>query len=486
MTEEQWTAPAVGVEFRGAHLGDARRVRRLVSTAQACAQAPQKSLPRALTSKTALEATYVLFGNEAVDEQAILQPHRDQTRERCAQAGTVLMAHDTSEFVFSTHREGLGHLRSLNDHGFLMHASLAITADGNRRPLGVMGAHFWTRSLSEKQDESAKDNGKTKRGKKAKRVTHVPLESERWFRQAVQSEIQLGSAAQAIHLMDREGDSYELMAKLLDRNSRFIIRNRVDRIARSEDEGPNEHVRHLCEQADAVFETSIPIARRDRKAIPERGKSLAPREARVAKLLAKAVTIQLRKPPYLRDLPMWIDINVVHVTEIDAPPDVEPVQWTLMTTEPIDNPHLVITIVEHYRTRWLIEEWFKAIKTGCQVEKLQLETYASLKNATAMYLVIAWRMLLLRALARSEPNAPAEVALSPSEIVVLRQMQPDAKLPPRPTVGQVYIAVAMMGGYIKHKIQPGWLALARGMESLILLERGWSAARSHYGNGRDP
>jgi hypothetical protein len=182
---------------------------------------------------------------------------------------------------------------------------------------------------------------------------------------------------------------------------------------------------------------------------------------------------------------MWLDLNVVYVAEIDPPEGCEPVHWTLLTTEPIDSLTQILAIIEYYRSRWLIEEFFKALKTGCQVEKLQLETYAALKNAIAMYLVIAWRMLVLRAFARTQPDASAEVALSPSEIEVLREFQPDAKLPKRPTVALAFIALAMMGGYVKHAVPPGWLTLARGFEKLVLLERGWSAGRRRTYNARD-
>ena len=36
-----------------------------------------------------------------------------------------------------------------------------------------------------------------------------------------------------------------------------------------------------------------------------------------------------------------------------------------MTTEPIDTVEQVLRIVDWYRARWVIEEFFKALKTGC-------------------------------------------------------------------------------------------------------------------------
>jgi IS4 transposase len=47
----------------------------------------------------------------------------------------------------------------------------------------------------------------------------------------------------------------------------------------------------------------------------------------------------------------------------------------LYTSEPIDTAEQLLTIVDQYRSRWVIEEFFKALKTGCAFEKRQLESY---------------------------------------------------------------------------------------------------------------
>jgi hypothetical protein len=45
-----------------------------------------------------------------------------------------------------------------------------------------------------------------------------------------------------------------------------------------------------------------------------------------------------------------------------------------VTTEPIATEQQVAAVVDAYRQRWLIEEFFKALKTGCQYQQLQLES----------------------------------------------------------------------------------------------------------------
>jgi hypothetical protein len=56
------------------------------------------------------------------------------------------------------------------------------------------------------------------------------------------------------------------------------------------------------------------------------------------------------------------------VHEIDTPPGAEPVAWVFITTEPLATVEQIRAVLEIYRTRWLIEEFFKALKTGCSLE----------------------------------------------------------------------------------------------------------------------
>jgi IS4 transposase len=101
------------------------------------------------------------------------------------------------------------------------------------------------------------------------------------------------------------------------------------------------------------------------------------------------------------------------VWEVNAPVGTEPVEWRLMTTEPIDTDEQVLRIVDWYRTRWMIEEYFKALKTGCAFEQGQLASFHTLCVALALLAPMAWRLLLLRYLARELPTTAATVVLTP-------------------------------------------------------------------------
>src|SRR4051812_27778774 len=73
-------------------------------------------------------------------------------------------------------------------------------------------------------------------------------------------------------------------------------------------------------------------------------------------------------------VPASLHLNVVEVREVDPPESESPIVWRIFTTEPIATAKDVARVVDAYRSRWTIEDFFKAIKTGCRYQQLQLES----------------------------------------------------------------------------------------------------------------
>jgi hypothetical protein len=192
-------------EYTGADLGDIRRVRRLKKLAGDLVREPAASFPMAADDNAALEGTYRFLSNEAVTPDGILAGHRQRTAERAAAYDWVVAIHDTSNFEFrgEAPREGLGPMRG-KGQGFLGH--LAVVVGGHdRRPLGVAALQALTRKK------------KTRKKRTAKRQTsRRNKESRRWWEGVEQAEATLREATSVVHVMDREGDSYELFAQLQD------------------------------------------------------------------------------------------------------------------------------------------------------------------------------------------------------------------------------------------------------------------------------
>jgi hypothetical protein len=449
--------PPLSTEFADADLGDERLNRRLGLLADGLAARPGASFPRALDDAE-LEAAYRFFGNDRVEPEAILAPHFRLTARRASRHSRVLVVHDTTQFEFGGHakRAGLGRLIRPGQ-GFFGHFSLAVAADGSREPLGLVSVEtvFRLDRAKPKQQRRKSDN----RG-----------ESMRWRNGIEDSERILDGAASAIHVMDREADSFAVIAALVDAGRSFVIRSFQDRIL-ADDAG---RLREAARAAPVTLRREVPLSPRPKIPGPK-GQRHPSRRSRIARLSFAATTVELPRPASSATVERaTLSVNVLHVFE-RRPPRGEPaVEWFLLTRLPVDAPEDIEFVVDAYRARWTIEEFFKALKTGCQYERRQLESAASLLNALAILAPVAWRLLVLRHLARTDEHAPATLALTQQQLAVLRAVARHP-LPSRPTARDAMLAVAKLGGHLKSNGDPGWLVLGRGLHDLLLLEMGWRA-----------
>jgi hypothetical protein len=458
MQSKRTDVPPHCSELSDAELGDRRLNRRLGSLAERLAECPGESFPKALDD-AGLEGAYRFFGNAKVTPEGILGPHIRQTARRAAELKQVLVIHDTTEFEFSgrSKRPGLGRLIRPGQ-GFFGHFALATSADGKRKPLGILALEtiFRLDKAKPKLQRRKSDN----RG-----------ESARWIRSVEAAELALGDRTHAIHVADREGDSYALLAVLADHGRGFVIRSFRDRVLVGADEA---RLQAAARAASITLQREVPLSPRPRLKGP-RGERHPARRYRVAALCFAATSVELPRPYTSRAAASSsLRVNVIHVFERRPPPGEPAVEWFLLTNLPINTPEEIAYAVDCYRGRWIIEEYFKALKTGCQYESRQLESAHSLLNALAILAPVAWRLLLLRHLARNDDKAPATHALTEKQLDVLRAVA-RKPLPTRPTARDAMLAVAALGGHRKGNGEPGWLVVGRGMHDLLLLELGWRA-----------
>lgn len=461
-------ALAIVTEY-GSVSWDPRLTKSLHALVERLAPAPGMSFPKATSDAAALERCYRLLNNRRVQPEKILEEHVAATVKRIDDAGGALVVHDTTEFTFpgSSDREGLGGVRT-RSQGFLGHFALAVSTDGRRRPLGMLGYSTWTRTKRPRPDT------RTQR----QRHRDPQKESNRWPA-LIQQTGDLFAPGKVVHIADREGDSYELFAKVVERGDRFVIRLSQDRAVV---DASADRVSQVLERIDVRCEREVTLSARShqRKNVTQRNHP--ERRARIAKLGISASQITIERPnKHLAKTPASLTVNIVHVRELETPPDQVPVDWRLVTTEPIDTAEDIVAIVDMYRARWVIEEYFKALKTGCAYEKRQLDNLHSLLNALAVFVPIALQLLQIRSIARDDANEPADRILSSLRLRILRATaKARAKhiLPPQPTVADAMRAIAALGGHIRGNGQPGWQVLWRGFQDLLLFEVGWQV-REH-------
>jgi len=180
------------------------------------------------------------------------------------------------------------------------------------------------------------------------------------------------------------------------------------------------------------------------------------------------------------------EVTAVLAREESPPPGEQPVEWLLLTNEAVGTLEEACLRVAWYRKRWLVEVFFRILKSGCRVEALQLAALERLERALALYLVIAWRILHLVTLGRGCPELPCDVAFSAGEwraAWTVAKRRPPPETPP--PLGEMVRIVAGFGGFLGRKGDghPGPKALWEGLLKLMAYVEAFQVAREVYGGG---
>ncbi len=298
----------------------------------------------------------------------------------------------------------------------------AVASDETREPFGVVGVHPFI------HDDAAAHQGYTP----AQRVTatrkkpRAAKESARWEQLALTVSAALPAEVEAIHVMDQEADDYDLLAALQQAHGRYVIRACPKR----QTVDAKLAVTAILARQPATLFREVPIAPRSvQKEVKTRGRHPA-RAERLATLEIRwgTVTLPRRQDNEARD--RTLTLQAVHVAEPNPPTGETPIEWMLFTSEAVDGLEDATAVVDHYRARWIIEEYFKALKTGCGFEKRQLTSLPALLRALALFIPLAWRLLVLRHLGRAPQPRPASDVLDPTQLQPPADPARVASLPP--------------------------------------------------------
>jgi len=359
------------------------------------------------------EALYRFLANPKVTLAGVLTGHLEQTRARLRQRGVVRIVHDTTTFRSVGEREGLGVLRG-GAKGFLAHVALAVAAEETREPLGVVGVHPFL------HQDAVAHQGMTP----GQRVTatrarpRAAKESARWEHLALKVSAALPDGVEALHVMDQEADGYDLLATVQQAHLRYVIRACPTRQTTEATLAVNAVP---AWQPGTVFRT-VPLAPRSpQKVVKSRGRHPA-RADRLATLEVRWGTVTLPRRQYNETPLRTLTLQAIRVVEPAPPAGDVPTEWMLFTSEPVWTLEDATAVVDHYRARWLIEEYFKALKTGCAFEKRQLTSLPALLRALAIFIPGAWRLLVLRHVGRATLPQPVGDLLDRTQLLVLRKL----------------------------------------------------------------
>jgi hypothetical protein len=274
-----------------------------------------------------------------------------------------------------------------------------------------------------------------------------------------------------VHVGDRENDVYEVFSRAHKAGYRLLVRAGQDRKVEGEPGRLWAQVACFpsCHRAKPIFVPARP-AQKGKPARAERETSVTVRYG----------GITLNPPAGCKgSIRMW----AVEVIEVNPPAGVEPIEWLLLSSDPISTAKEAWERVHWYRSRWRIEELFQVLKTGCRVEERQFESRETYEASLAIALLTAVRILALVKQARLSPEAQATVALSDEEqhILVEHAKRKRAIPPGAPDALRLANAVeliAKLGGYKARSCDgpPGWLTLWRGIRRLEAMVDGYRLA----------
>lgn len=441
--------------FVGCQLGNTLRNQRLVTVAQSMIERPDESLPTQNADWCDLKAAYNLFDRPEATLENIARVHWEKTRQASCQHALLIC--DTTDISHQSHKAttGLGMLGDGRGLGFQLHSCLMVDSQ-SKSIIGVAGAKYYHRKKAPTNEKRAERLARDRESKLWGDVVDLvgrPPEQSKW-----------------IHVFDRGGDNFEALCHIVKQQCDWVIR-------------VGQMNRKVLLHDDKVVPMKTAIKRA--KLLGSYELHLRARQgvaARTAKIEVSSMTIKLPRPSvssrFVKDSGhKEIETNIVVVKEVDAPRGVSRIMWVLMTSIAVDTFEQAWKVIEYYESRWLIEEYHKCLKTGCNIEGHSLRTSERLQAVSAVTSIIAVRLLSLKMDARNAPDTPAAKRVPPYWLKALIANNP--KLAKKPmTVYGFFRAVAMLGGFLgrKHDGEPGWQTVWRGMNTLLNLVKGMKLA----------
>ena len=170
------------------------------------------------------------------------------------------------------------------------------------------------------------------------------------------------------------------------------------------------------------------------------------------------------------NLPM-VPLCAIMAIERHPPRNQAGIFWVLLTNMDVRSLDQAIEKVRWYSRRWNIEVFHKVLKSGCGVESAQLRHADRLKKYIVLKSIVAWRLFWFARVHERNKDDCCSTVLSKREWVILYRKTKKTKSFPRtpPTVGEVLIWIAKLGGYIGRTTDPppGMISLWRGWQRLM-------------------
>jgi hypothetical protein len=172
-----------------------------------------------------------------------------------------------------------------------------------------------------------------------------------------------------------------------------------------------------------------------------------------------------------------VKMRAVWFYEPNPPPDIERLEWMLLTNLSVSSIEDAIKMGKWYRLRWQIECYHRILKSGCKIEECRLETYERLKKFVRLKSIIAFCLLWLTGINRIQSEISSSEILEDHEWKALCCYITKTRQPPLkpPSVKEAVQMIARLGGFLGRKSdkEPGMTSIWRGWEKLALIADFW-------------
>ncbi|MER8443741.1 IS4 family transposase [Mesorhizobium sp. M1066] len=397
-----------------------------------------------------------LLHNRSVSAAEMSRHAGNRTGQRVA-GRHVVAVQDTSELVLGSRRAraSYGPVGKGNVAGLLLHPVLAVEA-GTGALLGLVSMQIWNRSGEELAPQR-------------KRVTALK-ESQRWIDATRQAGEVLDGAASITMVSDRESDFYELFAQR-PHNVELIVRACQNRRIEASQEEPGLLFAFIDAQPEqSRFAVTIPAA--------------PGRRARDTELAVRFAPVTVRRPRNGADpaLPETVALTLVDVREVSKPEDdSEPVHWRLLTTHSVATGVEARRVVDLYRSRWIIEEFFRTLKTaGFDIEAADIGDPHAMINFVAAATIAAVTIKQLVQARDGNTDQRLSDAFDPDDRPILEAVcaklegKTERQRNPHPKGSLAFAAwvIARLGGWTGYYGKPGPKVMRIGLTEFWAIKYG--------------
>jgi hypothetical protein len=397
------------------------------------------------------------LGNAKVTTERVIEGWSEGT-VAAAEGRHILAIQDTSEINFATtaeRRRGLGEIGKGNGRGVLLHPMLAVDAESGSC-LGLLSGKVWTRKGRRTVSHDLRDL--------------ADKESQRWITTALAAQPLLAKAAMVTALGDRESDIFALYASAAERHFHVIARSM--------------HERKLADDT-GLYAAGEAMAVVEQRAIVLPARAQRPERVAVLDLRFGAVNLARPQTRFLRHLPKSLPLSLVDVREHDPHAGIEPLHWRLLTTHPVANAEAAWRIVEWYKRRWLIEQFFRVLKTqGFKLEDSQVATADRLLKLVAIAAKAAVITIQLLQARDGRDRQSVRLAFNDNEVATLAAFNQNLEAQskrlrnPHPPDSLAWAAwiIGRLGGWDGYPSSkpPGPITMKHGLEYFHAAAAGWS------------